>query len=67
MSDIESDNKGCGTRPAEGVRARIIGGSDAYLGDWPWIGSLRDSDGRHLCAASLIHPEWAVTAAHCIG
>ncbi|KAJ8020202.1 Enteropeptidase [Holothuria leucospilota] len=67
ITTIESFDEGCSTRPAEGVRARIIGGSDAYLGDWPWIGSLRDSDGGHLCAASLIHPEWAVTAAHCIG
>ncbi|XP_071854282.1 transmembrane protease serine 3-like isoform X2 [Apostichopus japonicus] len=57
----------CGDRPAEGVNSRIIGGNDASLGNWPWIGSIRTSSGKYLCSASLIHPEWAVTARHCIG
>ncbi|CAL1540616.1 unnamed protein product [Lymnaea stagnalis] len=43
---------------------RIVGGSESPEGAWPWIVSITDSQG-HLCGATLIHPQWAVTAAHC--
>ncbi|KAJ8020947.1 Enteropeptidase [Holothuria leucospilota] len=46
---------------------RIVGGVDATTGSWPWIGSLRSSAGNHICGASLINSQWAVTAAHCVG
>lgn len=51
--------------------ARIVGGSEATPGDYPWMGALVDSsessayDG-FLCGVSLIHSGWAVTAAHCV-
>jgi len=51
--------------------ARIIGGGNANAPDYPWMVSLSDpaeSDlyDAHLCGGSLVHPQWVVTAAHCV-
>lgn len=31
-----------------------------------WIGSLQTKDAAHGCTTSLIHPEWALIAHHCV-
>lgn len=51
----------------EAVNLRIINGekADSQSNKWEWILSLRQS-GEHICGASLIAPQWALTAAHCI-
>ncbi|XP_015768782.1 PREDICTED: MAM and LDL-receptor class A domain-containing protein 1-like [Acropora digitifera] len=54
--------RGCGIRPS----SRIVGGTDAKPGDWPWQGMLRTSSGFPYCGGTLLAPEWLVTAAHCI-
>ncbi|XP_060626290.2 transmembrane protease serine 2 [Anolis sagrei] len=54
----------CGIRRVN-RRNRIVGGSSASLGDWPWQVSLH-SNGAHLCGGSIITPEWIITAAHCV-
>ena len=53
---------GCGTRP----NTRIVGGTAAKRGDWPWQAMLTSSNGRQFCGGSLISPEWVLTAAHCV-
>uniref|UniRef100_A0A8C7AIG0 Transmembrane serine protease 2 n=1 Tax=Neovison vison TaxID=452646 RepID=A0A8C7AIG0_NEOVI len=55
----------CGVAGKTMRQSRIVGGSSASPGDWPWQVSLH-VQGTHVCGGSIITPEWIVTAAHCV-
>ncbi|XP_069470338.1 transmembrane protease serine 5 [Ambystoma mexicanum] len=52
----------CGTRAKA---SRVIGGSDAMVGRWPWQVSLY-LNSKHVCGGSIVAHQWIVTAAHCV-
>ncbi|MEE6468150.1 hypothetical protein FKM82_008179 [Ascaphus truei] len=63
---IECNRRACGKRVLDNMnRSKIVGGTDAALGAWPWIVSLY-YNGRQTCGASLVNNEWLVSAAHCV-
>ncbi|NXI38009.1 PRS57 protease, partial [Galbula dea] len=43
----------------------IIGGKEAAPHSWPFIASIQ-LDSQHDCGGFLVHPDWVVTAAHCL-
>lgn len=52
--------------PAAGQQ--VVGGTEADIEDWPGMVSMQAVQGRnawHECGATMISPEWALTAGHC--
>jgi len=47
-----------------GLQPNVVGGSPAPA--YSFMGSLQDLGGNHFCGATVVHPNWAVTARHCV-
>lgn len=54
---------GCGVNSAA-ASSRIVGGSEAVNGAWPWQVSLQVR-GQHICGGSIISSIFVLSAAHC--
>ncbi|XP_073524572.1 transmembrane protease serine 2 [Phyllobates terribilis] len=55
----------CGQSTKQATSSRIVGGTAAKSGDWPWQVSLQIAQ-SHVCGGSIVTPDWIVTAAHCV-
>ncbi|XP_018548149.1 transmembrane protease serine 2 [Lates calcarifer] len=54
----------CG-RSSAAPSTRIVGGTAAVNGAWPWQVSLQIVGIGHVCGGSIISPYWILSAAHC--
>lgn len=58
-----------GTAMLATLASCMVAGRDADIADWPGMASVQTVSGGtiyHECGATMIAPEWALTAAHCV-
>lgn len=53
-----------GSGTSDGVSG-VVGGNNAAPNAYPWMVSITTSTGEPGCGASLIRPQWVLTAGHC--
>jgi secreted trypsin-like serine protease len=52
----------------DGINQRIIGGQEAYAGQFPYMAAIykSTSDGTFFCSGALINNQWILTSAYCV-
>ncbi|XP_055852007.1 chymotrypsin-2-like [Episyrphus balteatus] len=48
------------------IESRIVGGSAAADGEFPYQISLQDQRNNHMCGGAILNSLWIATAAHCV-
>lgn len=66
VGDDEAREDGADDKDPDREDARIVGGVDADIADFPWQISMQTTSGFHYCGGSILNEEWIVTAAHCV-
>lgn len=54
----------CGIRPLV-KSSRIVGGTNATFGEWPWQVLIQDSNPNNFCGGVLISQKFIITTASC--
>ncbi|RKH74460.1 trypsin-like serine protease [Corallococcus aberystwythensis] len=44
----------------------LVGGTAATAGEFPWMVSLQDTAGNHLCGGTLLNSLWVLTSRQCV-
>ncbi|XP_032237403.2 CUB and peptidase domain-containing protein 2 isoform X2 [Nematostella vectensis] len=60
------DDPKCGAKASD-VLTRLLGGSEAPVGSWPWQAIIEfKRDHKRFCSGSLVFPQWVLTTAFCV-
>ncbi|XP_063396161.1 uncharacterized protein LOC134680840 [Mytilus trossulus] len=62
---LNCSKKACGERSPSLMVPYIIGGTQAYKGQWPWVVAVRKGN-NFICGGTLISDRWVITAGHCV-
>ncbi|XP_072044556.1 uncharacterized protein [Amphiura filiformis] len=66
LTSAWQDDPKCGLQTVDLLpETQIVGGQPAQEGEYPWQAALY-SGGYRICGASLVTPNWLITAAHCV-
>lgn len=49
-----------------GQTGKVVGGTDAAPGAYPFVVSLRTASNAHFCGGSILNNNWVLTASHCL-